>query len=103
VRAHSRNAAAAPATVSGEPKTNMPLEPCSGKAAFERPTREPGDLPSFVVTRDSVGRGAPMRAKPIVVGVALRSNGPRLLRALHCLFVQSGLASSLRHAWRCIL
>jgi hypothetical protein len=28
-------------------------------------TREPGDLPSFVVTRESVGRGAPMRPKPV--------------------------------------
>ena len=29
-------------------------------------TREPGDLPSFVVTRDSVERGASMRVKPMM-------------------------------------
>jgi hypothetical protein len=52
------NAAAAPATVSGEPFVTMPLgfsnlREGGGKAL----NREPGDLPSFVVTREQIGRG----------------------------------------------
>jgi len=48
-------------------------------------TREPGDLPSFVVTRESVGRGAPRRSKTCERasfalksrGQTIRSDGPR--------------------------
>ena len=61
-------------------------------------TREPGDLPSFVVTRDSVGRGVLRRSKAgarrIMRGGGMetfRSDGPRLLRA------QSHAIPILRH------
>jgi hypothetical protein len=50
--------AAAPATVSGESSVTAPL----GTRVLGRrrgvKTRKPGDLPSAVVTRDHVGRGA---------------------------------------------
>jgi len=49
---------AAPATVSGEPRANY----ATGQPGRRRKagTREPGDLPSAVVTHEHVGRGAPM-------------------------------------------
>src|SRR5215831_2379641 len=51
-------AAAAPATVSGEP----PADYATGNPVFlgrrpETATREPGDLPPATVTRERVGRG----------------------------------------------
>ena len=51
------NAAAAPATVSGESFVtgHWVLGPREGDEAVT--TREPGDLPSAVVTREDVGRG----------------------------------------------
>src|ERR1700730_8407809 len=52
------DAVAAPATVSGEPRANY----ATGQPGRRRNarTREPGDLPSAVVTHEHVGRGAPM-------------------------------------------
>ena len=49
---------AAPATVSGEPRANH----ATGQPGRRRKagTREPGDLPSAVVTHEHIGRGAPM-------------------------------------------
>ncbi|WP_281431679.1 hypothetical protein [Methylocystis sp. H62] len=38
-------------------------------------TREPGDLPSFVVTRENVGRGALMWTKPVVWRIVRRVTG----------------------------
>ena len=52
------NAAAAPATVSGEPRINQPLGNREGDAMAT--TREPGDLPSIVVMHGHIGRGAPV-------------------------------------------
>lgn len=51
------NAVAAPATVSGESfvRSHWVLGPREGDEAVT--TREPGDLPSAVVTREDVGRG----------------------------------------------
>src|SRR5690242_16448764 len=56
VRDPGSNAAAAPATVSGEPRVNY----ATGKPGRrgQAGTREPGDLPSVVVTREHIGRGA---------------------------------------------
>jgi hypothetical protein len=55
----SPNAVAAPATVSGEPSSKA-----TGPAGLGRrrqaATREPGDLPSVVVTREHIGRGVLM-------------------------------------------
>jgi hypothetical protein len=55
------NAAADPATVSGEPCAITPLELLEIPGR-RRPaeTREPGDLPSIVVMREHIGRGASM-------------------------------------------
>ena len=49
---------AAPATVSGEPRANY----ATGQLGRRRKAgiREPGDLPSFVVTHEHIGRGAPV-------------------------------------------
>jgi hypothetical protein len=49
---------AAPATVSGERRANL----ATGRPGRRRnaKTREPGDLPSIVVTHEHVGRGGPM-------------------------------------------
>ena len=55
-------AAAAPATVGGESSTTMSLgRACLGRR-WRAPIREPGDLPSAVVTRGQAGRGAPAGA-----------------------------------------
>ena len=51
------NAVAAPATVSGESFVFEPLGPRSREGDEAVTTREPGDLPSAVVTREDVGRG----------------------------------------------
>lgn len=61
--------AAAPATVSGEPfaKRHWATSPGRRRKAA---TREPGDLPSVVVTREHIGRG-------VLMGVELRRHAPR--------------------------
>ena len=53
----SRNAAAAPATVSGEPSTDYATGAHALGRRSKAATREPGDLPPAVVTRERVGRG----------------------------------------------
>ena len=50
-------AAAAPATVSGESFVTGHWEYRSREGDEKVTTREPGDLPSAVVTREHVGRG----------------------------------------------
>src|SRR3954471_17353955 len=51
------NAAAAPATVSGESFVMCHWESRSREGGDKVSTREPGDLPSAVVTREGVSRG----------------------------------------------
>ena len=51
------NAMAAPATVSGESLVFCHWESRSWEGDVEVTTREPGDLPSVVVTREHIGRG----------------------------------------------
>ena len=53
------DAAAAPATVSGEFGTRKPLDMVR-EGGVERSSREPGDLPSAMVTCERAGRGAPV-------------------------------------------
>jgi hypothetical protein len=50
-------AVAAPATVSGESHVTCHWGSRSREGDVEVATREPGDLPSAVVTREDVGRG----------------------------------------------
>jgi len=57
VRREIANAAAAPATVSGESSVIVPLGSRVPGRRRKVVTREPGDLPSAVVTREHVGRG----------------------------------------------
>jgi hypothetical protein len=58
VRAHAHNAAAAPATVSGEPSTDSATGSVLLPGRWSKTvTREPGDLPPATVTRERVGRG----------------------------------------------
>jgi len=57
------NAVAAPATVSGEPSPDATGSSGLGRRLMAT-TREPGDLPSVVVTREHIGRG-------VLVGVEL--------------------------------
>jgi len=62
---------AAPATVSGEPRANY----ATGQLGRRRKAaiREPGDLPSFVVTHERIGRGEPMEARNrLSCGVGIR-------------------------------
>ena len=60
-RERGDHSAAAPATVSGEPATGMPLDVARhlGRRSTAA-TRKPGDLPPAAVTRERIGRGAPM-------------------------------------------
>jgi hypothetical protein len=58
------NAMAAPATVSGESFVIGHWESRSREGDGEVTTREPGDLPSAVVTRENVGRGVQTSASP---------------------------------------
>jgi hypothetical protein len=58
--------AAAPATVSGEPSVGYPLGSRVLGRRQQAVTREPGDLPSVVVTREHVGRGVLAVAEPLV-------------------------------------
>ena len=58
------NAAAAPATVSGESFVIVPLGISVLGRRRKVSTREPGDLPSAVVTREDVGRGVQTLASP---------------------------------------
>jgi hypothetical protein len=61
VRALQHNAAAAPATVSGEPATSLPLGACVLLGRWSTAmTREPGDLPPQEVTRGRSRRGVLM-------------------------------------------
>ena len=60
------NAAAAPATVSGESSVTRPLGFVPGRRR-QAMTRESGDLPSAVVTREHVGRGVSAVDDPIVL------------------------------------
>jgi hypothetical protein len=57
VRHCALKAAAAPATVSGEPPADLPLGNAFLGRWPETATREPGDLPPRTVTRERVGRG----------------------------------------------
>ena len=77
-------AAAAPATVSGEPFVIMPLGLRPREGDEQAMTREPGDLPSAVVTREHVGRGAlteANRASCDARGDWLRGDVPQPLTA----------------------
>src|SRR5947209_11911468 len=51
-------AAAAPATVSGESHVRCHWDSRSWEGGVEVTTREPGDLPSAVVTREEIGRAS---------------------------------------------
>src|SRR6202167_2078268 len=77
----TRNAAAAPATVSGGRGPTKPLGLSPGKAV-QAPTREPGDLPSAVVTCERVGRGAPMK-RPAFDGVDPAGGGLQFAVTCH--------------------
>src|SRR5580704_16669764 len=56
------NAVAAPATVSGEfPSNHATGNGRSWEGGTGTATREPGDLPPVMFTRERVGRGVPMR------------------------------------------
>jgi len=62
------DAVAAPATVSGEPKTiayHWDLQ--SWEGGLKAATREPGNLLPAMVMRERVGRGAPKRCKSRLV------------------------------------
>src|SRR5215813_12179454 len=64
VRGEIPNAVAAPATVSGESFVLRHWEISVLGRRRRVTTREPGDLPSTVVTRDDVGRGVQTLASP---------------------------------------
>src|SRR5664279_4756628 len=64
VRGGFPNAAAAPATVSGESFATCHWEISVLGRRRKVTTREPGDLPSTVVTREDVGRGVQTLASP---------------------------------------
>ena len=66
VRGNFPNAAAATATVSGESFVMRHWESRSWEGGDKVTTREPGDLPSAVVTREDVGRGVQTLASPAV-------------------------------------
>ena len=51
------NAAAAPATVSGELSAHLPLDFRVREGEQDAMIRKPGDLPLVVVTREHIGRG----------------------------------------------
>lgn len=57
------HSAAAPATVSGEPFATRHWALVLGRRRMAA-TREPGDLPSVVVTREHIGRGVLVRVEP---------------------------------------
>ena len=63
----AHNAAAAPATVSGECPAIVPLGATLLGRRPETATREPGDLPPATVTRERVGRGVLASLSPVVV------------------------------------
>jgi hypothetical protein len=72
----ARNAAAAPATVSGECSAcSATGSDASGKAAEAR-TREPGDLPPATVTRERVGRGVLTNLVRLLHGPLWGEGGP---------------------------
>src|ERR1700679_3247722 len=69
--------AAAPATVTGERLSDMPLRRKPREGGRERSSREPGDLPRAVVLF-SVGEGRKLRGKPSRRHVGVVVAGPRL-------------------------
>jgi len=60
--------------VSGEFLPERPLDRDPGRRQ-ETAIRQPGDLPSAVVTRDDIGRGVPMEAEPFAPpGMTVRAS-----------------------------
>jgi hypothetical protein len=72
----AHNAAAAPATVSGECPAIVPLGATLLGRRPETATREPGDLPPATVTRERVGRGVLASLVRLLCGPRKGESGP---------------------------
>ena len=72
----AHNAAAAPATVSGECSAIVPLGATLLGRRPETATREPGDLPPATVTRERVGRGVLASLVRLLCGPRKGEGGP---------------------------